>query len=269
MLTLAQLSTIVRLQDGINSKVNPNWVTMPWNWETAGALEIAEAIEHMGAYKWWKKVVPNLEQAQLEVVDAFHFYVSRQIKELSGDHERAAKHINFQLIDVHPAPSLKMTTLEFCLHNYAQTLPLGRHWQHVLDEVELSWDKLYELYVAKNVLNVFRQDAGYKQGTYIKQWFGKEDNEVLKEELAKIDTEATDVVDQIRAALEARYEEVLLGTTGKDNVVEATHHIIYIIDLNERANLKYESLEAALAAATPEVIEKTEALAKSIEATTE
>jgi hypothetical protein len=39
---------------------------------------------------------------------------------------------------------------------------------------------LYKLYVGKNILNQFRQDNGYKDGSYIKIWAGEEDNVVMK-----------------------------------------------------------------------------------------
>ena len=44
----------------------------------------------------------------------------------------------------------------------------------------LNLDTLYKLYIGKNVLNQFRQDHGYKDGTYIKIWNGEEDNVVMK-----------------------------------------------------------------------------------------
>jgi len=40
----------------------------------------------------------------------------------------------------------------------------------------LNLDTLYTLYVGKNILNKFRQEHGYKDGTYIKIWNGEEDN---------------------------------------------------------------------------------------------
>lgn len=49
-----------------------------------------------------------------------------------------------------------------------------------MHKLDLSWSELYTTYVAKNVLNLFRQANGYKQGTYIKTWNGREDNEVLE-----------------------------------------------------------------------------------------
>jgi len=42
--------------------------------------------------------------------------------------------------------------------------------------LNLSFLELNKLYIGKNVLNLFRQDNGYKEGTYIKIWNGEEDN---------------------------------------------------------------------------------------------
>jgi hypothetical protein len=44
----------------------------------------------------------------------------------------------------------------------------------------LNLDALYKLYVGKNILNQFRQDHGYKEGTYIKMWNGEEDNVAMQ-----------------------------------------------------------------------------------------
>lgn len=43
----------------------------------------------------------------------------------------------------------------------------------------LGFEELYFTYLGKNVLNKFRQDNGYKDGSYVKIWDGKEDNEVM------------------------------------------------------------------------------------------
>lgn len=64
---------------------------------------------------------------------------------------------------------------------------------------------LYRLYVGKNILNQFRQDHGYKEGTYIKEWNGTEDNAVMKqiwEERGELTPDA------LYAGLEKRYSEV-------------------------------------------------------------
>ncbi len=47
--------------------------------------------------------------------------------------------------------------------------------------LDLDFDSLYKLYIGKNILNKFRQDNGYKDGSYKKVWNGKEDNVVMQE----------------------------------------------------------------------------------------
>ncbi len=46
---------------------------------------------------------------------------------------------------------------------------------------KLSLERIKNLYVVKNCLNILRAKNGYKEGFYIKDWFGKEDNEVALE----------------------------------------------------------------------------------------
>ncbi|HHD80434.1 MAG TPA: dUTPase, partial [Campylobacterales bacterium] len=47
-------------------------------------------------------------------------------------------------------------------------------------KLNLKLSELYQLYIGKNILNKFRQDYGYKEGTYIKVWNGLEDNLVMQ-----------------------------------------------------------------------------------------
>ena len=56
----------------------------------------------------------------------------------------------------------------------------------------------------KNVLNKFRQDNGYKEGTYRKIWNGKEDNVVLSEILSR----GIYGMDEIYANLQKAYSEI-------------------------------------------------------------
>jgi hypothetical protein len=44
----------------------------------------------------------------------------------------------------------------------------------------LNLEALYKLYIGKNILNQFRQDHGYKDGSYIKIWNGQEDNVIMQ-----------------------------------------------------------------------------------------
>ena len=69
----------------------------------------------------------------------------------------------------------------------------------------LDFDSLYRQYVGKNVLNFFRQDHGYKDGSYIKVWDGREDNVHLVEILAELDSQANDYADLVYVSLKTRY----------------------------------------------------------------
>ncbi|MFT6508354.1 MAG: hypothetical protein ACJAUK_002469 [Colwellia polaris] len=69
----------------------------------------------------------------------------------------------------------------------------------------MDLDELFRQYVGKNTLNFFRQDHGYKEGSYIKIWHGEEDNEVLANLVTTLDTSADDFQQQLYSALAAKY----------------------------------------------------------------
>jgi len=75
----------------------------------------------------------------------------------------------------------------------------------IVEQAEMDSDELYRQYVGKNVLNFFRQDHGYKAGTYIKIWQGKEDNEHLVEVLNALDISLLDYSEQVYTGLKQRY----------------------------------------------------------------
>lgn len=66
-------------------------------------------------------------------------------------------------------------------------------------------NELYRQYVGKNVLNFFRQDHGYKDGTYHKIWNGREDNEHLVDVLNTLDISLKDYSDSVYNGLKQRY----------------------------------------------------------------
>ena len=70
---------------------------------------------------------------------------------------------------------------------------------------DLPFDELFRMYVGKNVLNFFRQDHGYKDGSYIKVWDGREDNEHLAEILPSLDPDESGFADRVYEQLLAAY----------------------------------------------------------------
>jgi hypothetical protein len=78
-------------------------------------------------------------------------------------------------------------------------------FESLLLDCRMDWMELFKQYVGKNVLNVFRQDHGYKAGSYIKIWDGREDNEHLAEVLELVDLGSGNARDELYQSLKARY----------------------------------------------------------------
>ena len=74
-----------------------------------------------------------------------------------------------------------------------------------MHQAELPFDELFKMYVGKNVLNFFRQDHGYKDGSYIKVWNGREDNEHLADILAELNPDEAGYADHVYQQLQAAY----------------------------------------------------------------
>jgi len=153
-------------------------------------------------------------------VDIWHFIMSQgledyKIKDL-GSIEALAEHItalpNFSRFTAEVASTGKnyyeqievTETLMRALFCDASTEKLMETFINVAIESGLNLNKLYALYIGKNILNQFRQDHGYKEGSYIKIWNGKEDNVTMQKILAK---EVDIAPDALYCALEKAYPE--------------------------------------------------------------
>lgn len=75
----------------------------------------------------------------------------------------------------------------------------------IVEQAEMTSAMLFQQYVGKNILNFFRQDHGYKDGSYIKIWNGREDNEHLVEVLATTDDQLDDYANIVYDGLIGRY----------------------------------------------------------------
>ena len=60
-------------------------------------------------------------------------------------------------------------------------------------DIETAINDIWKEYLVKNVLNVFRVNNGYKEGTYQKMWNGKEDNVVVKEIASMLTSEGENI----------------------------------------------------------------------------
>ena len=200
---MEKIYEMLALQNELNNDTNgPKWregVTKNGkviNWKRCITMETAELIDSF-PWKHWKSIdaEPNYENAKIELVDIWHFVMSYLLQHNTLD--EAAR-----LID-----NLKNTTSDIKLTQWQNdkvdeyldifeelmALSLVKNDSEMLQEslieqffktcdaVGLSFDELYRLYIGKNALNQFRQEHGYKEGSYRKIWNDKEDNEVMQE----------------------------------------------------------------------------------------
>ncbi len=101
MLTQQQLNTMLSLQNNMNIKVNPEWLTAGYGYLRAAMVESVEAIDHHG-WKWWKAQEKDLPQLQMELVDIWHFALSASIIDYKGDIEATATALASQLAENTP-----------------------------------------------------------------------------------------------------------------------------------------------------------------------
>lgn len=214
MLSPAQSKTIVELQDKMNCTVDPAWVESKNDFLLAVAMESAEAIDHLGTWKWWKASSTDLEQLRLELVDILHFLVSQIILETSGDLLKAACVLSAPwdadsvIVDGKPISYAALT----CTGRLKLQMALGSVGRYclglfhqIVNDSQMTVNDLFNRYVSKNVLNNFRQAQGYKDGSYTKIWGGREDNDHLVEIMHQFDSCDSAFTLNIEEALNARY----------------------------------------------------------------
>lgn len=201
-----QIEQMLTLQNQMNTKVHAHWVDQGFEWYRAIWIECAELMEHHG-WKWWKKQTPDREQVILELVDIWHFGLSdllqsgQDSKTLVSELKKAfssAQKPNEFLLGVEGFAGEVLRSRRF----------LATEFAGLLLAVDLTFDQLYRSYIGKNVLNFFRQDNGYKEGTYAKVWSGREDNEHLFEILHALNSDSPDFADRVYSALQERYSEI-------------------------------------------------------------
>lgn len=215
---IQMLSTMLKTQDALNTSLDPDWKDKGWDFQLAIKVELFELIDQLN-YKWWKqerkadgtlpyqleierdclaKLTPKqLQQAQLEVVDIFHFALSDYIVQrrehtLYGlSYFESLYHHSFKPKTQHIFEHIKSCSI-FGLSLYNPSL------YQLMFMLDLNFTKLYKMYMAKQLLNTFRWLNGYGNGTYVKIWNGKEDNEYLME-----------ILDQYEVITESDEQEIM------------------------------------------------------------
>ena len=198
-----KIKEMLDLQNKINEKVHPHWREQNFEWYRAIWVECAELLDHYG-WKWWKKQSPNQAQIELELVDIWHFGLSILLS--NYDIEKSISLISEGMIDQRGSGKFR-ENLEDFTSNTLQTRSFDlKRFNQVMNDVGLTFEKLYVGYISKNVLNSFRQDKGYQAGTYIKDWGGIEDNEYLIRLASKMDPKSKSFSSELYTLMEKEYE---------------------------------------------------------------
>jgi len=168
------------------------------DWRRCIYLETAELID---SYPWkhWKDIdaSPDYANIKIELVDIWHFIMSETLrlykKENLGSIEDIALVVSqmesFQAFQNEENNQEQLTPYEeillveemlkilFCNRDINRLIV---YFLNLSSQLNLKLPELYRLYIGKNILNKFRQDNGYKEGSYRKIWEGKEDNMVMQ-----------------------------------------------------------------------------------------
>ncbi len=217
MLSSDQAEIMLSLQSSMNDRVDENWVQARYPYLRAVAIEGAEAIEHHG-WKWWKQQNKDLPQLQMELIDIWHFVLSeillrsahsdidphQALKEaMEATNEKASIEFDgksYKLVELDLLGKLEL----LIALSVVRRIEIGL-FASIMADCDLDWTDLFRQYVGKNVLNMFRQDHGYKEGSYQKIWQNREDNEYLVEIMHKLDAANPSFKEDIYRELKAAY----------------------------------------------------------------
>lgn len=204
----SKLEEMFLLQKELNESTNgKNWelginrFSKEINWLRCIHMEVAELIDST-PWKHWKNInsQPDLNNIHVELVDIWHFLMSYILQETNVP--RAVSLVNTHCIyEASTEIDVKLMVKEAEKLSYIAlaietgNMPTFSGIERFIDQFfrccktsGLSFNWLQKLYIGKNCLNKFRQDNGYKEGNYKKEWNGREDNVVMVELLEKYES---------------------------------------------------------------------------------
>lgn len=203
----AQIQKLLDMQDTLNTYIHPQWQQQNFNFGLAINDEVMEIHGHLG-WKWWKEgyqvglTESNIAQVKLEVIDILHFVLSYVYD--GWDHNVVLDYFNDIMFNSEPLEEI----LDLNIAERDNGTYMIEAWAALARYVGLTEHEILQTYTQKYVLNKFRQDHGYKDGSYVKVWalpisehngapVEKEDNEVLSHVVEQIKLQGGDTVDEL------------------------------------------------------------------------
>ncbi len=184
---IEEFNRIVAYQKSLNNKISNTWEAEGLDWQLAIILECAEMLDSTD-WKWWKKGKTDWANLEIEMIDLLHFILAKGIElnqipmmsTLLMSHEIMSMQTDQPKItfDDELAKKIRVDTINNFLNMVLMKNYLGAFtaWLKIWYSLGKSANDMYKLYQIKYCLNIFRQDHGYKEGTYSKIWNGAEDN---------------------------------------------------------------------------------------------
>lgn len=217
---IESLLEMFELQKKLNDETNGDYWEVGVNkfgkhidWLRCIDMELSELIDST-PWKHWKNILlkPDLQNIHIELVDIWHFIMSYIIQErniVKGVEETNNVLTNLVIPNGHytdTADKLKYIILQqkFEGKNGDMINEILKTFWQLCAMCGLTFHQLVKIYLGKNCLNKFRQEHGYKEGTYVKIWGDVEDNVRMMEALEEL-TEVT--FNNIYNLLEEKYKQ--------------------------------------------------------------
>lgn len=181
---------MVELQHEFNQQVDKQYLDRNWNWNSAIIAESGELLESAG-YKWWRKTEIDMDNVKVEAIDLLHFVISESIQIYYRGHKDSIEctYSDFQEFfeEFDTYDNFDVDSI-FDIINHLNYDQFDRFFiiKQLFKHLDMSNEDVYLAYMVKNCLNRFRQDNGYKDGSYHKIWNNQEDNVVAYELAANI-----------------------------------------------------------------------------------
>ena len=235
------------MQSTLNFKISDTWLSKPNDNLRAVWLEAAELVDST-AWKWWKKQDADLANVKVELIDIFHFLLSAVMVDIYKDMNEEHKASVTKNSDIHHFMfnHAGLRVFNVILEEYNKSKDMGyfnctedrtaleilrqtaegiakasltkapfsalKHFSTAWFMLGFTPEDLFKEYMVKNILNTFRQNHGYKDGSYIMNWAidGKtydEDN-VLAYQFAKDLEVDEEFVPKLTSMLEFHYTQL-------------------------------------------------------------
>lgn len=167
------------------------------SWKRCIYMECAELIDSF-AWKHWKNISAPADKSNVvvEIVDIWHFVMSLGL-EFAKNEKKSIDDLAFEIISSGGFSEFCKEPYDINSYNIYEIIndveiiinkcsgfninffDLLKDYFRLALKCEVNLSVLFEVYMGKNVLNKFRQDHGYKDGSYKKTWNGEEDNVVM------------------------------------------------------------------------------------------